>query len=133
MRLHRKRVNMWNLTFVGHRRKARGFTLVEIMIVVLIIAVLLSIAVPQFIGARMRAQQRTCMNNLRAIVYAKEMLAGDNHLPEGAPVALTDLWPAYIKTPGAPNCPGGGTYTVNAIGTDPECSINTGDYPHLTP
>ena len=124
---------MWNLTIVGQRPKARGFTLVEIMIVVLIISLLLMIAVPQFLGARMRAQQRTCMNNLRQIEYAKEMLAGNNDLSEGAPVALTDLWPTYIKTPVAPVCPGGGTYNVNPIGTDPERSINAGDFPHIAP
>lgn len=124
---------MWNLSIVGQRRRSRGFTLVEIMIVVMIIAMLLMIAMPQFYTARMRSQQNTCMNNLRQIEYAKEMLAGNNGLSNGAPVALTDLWPAYIKTPGEPSCPGGGTYTINVIGTDPECSINTGPYAHIAP
>ena len=124
---------MWNLQLVGHRPRARAFTLVEIMIVVLIIALLLMIAVPEFYRARMRAAQQTCMNNLRQIEYAKEMLGGVNGLPLGSPVAITDLWPTYIKTPGEPMCPGGGVYTVNPIGTDPECSLNTGQFPHIAP
>ena len=126
-------LGMWNLRHVGYSPRARAFTLVEIMIVVLIIAILLMIAVPQFYRMRMRAAQQTCMNNLREIEYAKEMLGGVNGLPLGAPVSINDLWPDYIKTPGQPTCPGGGTYTMNPIGTDPECSLNTGEFPHIAP
>lgn len=103
------------------------------MIVVLIIAILLTIAVPQFIRARLRAQQHTCMVNLRQFEYAKELLAAEKKLPDGAPVVIDDVWPDYIKCPGKPVCPGGGTYAINPIGVSPTCTLNVGAYPHLSP
>lgn len=46
------------------RRNDDGFTLVELMVVVLVIAVLLAIAIPSFVGARTRAQDRTAQANV---------------------------------------------------------------------
>ena len=43
----------------------RGFTLIELMIVVLIIAIILAIAVPTFLGARDRANDRAAQSNVR--------------------------------------------------------------------
>ena len=42
-----------------------GFTLIELMVVVLIIAILIAIAIPTFLGARTRAQNRAVQANLR--------------------------------------------------------------------
>ena len=42
-----------------------GFTLIELMVVVLIIAILLAIAVPTYLGARSRANDRAVQSNLR--------------------------------------------------------------------
>jgi prepilin-type N-terminal cleavage/methylation domain-containing protein len=52
-----------------------GFTLVEIMIVVAIIALLAAIAVPGFLRARKRSQATTLLNNLRLIDAAKDQYA----------------------------------------------------------
>lgn len=105
-------------------RKARhGFTLVEIMIVVLIIGILLAIAVPNFMKARESSRTKACQSNLRQIDSAKEQYAMDNRLAEGAAApAMTDLvgTDKYIKS--TPLCPSSGTYTIGAIGTNPTCS-----------
>ena len=53
-----------------NRRRERGFTLVEIMIVVLIIGILLAIAVPSFMNARERSRANACRANLRQIQAA---------------------------------------------------------------
>jgi type IV pilus assembly protein PilA len=43
----------------------KGFTLIELMVVVLIIAILIAIAIPTFLGLRRRAQDRAAQSNLR--------------------------------------------------------------------
>lgn len=49
----------------ARRRGEHGFTLVEVMVVVLIIGILLAIGIPTFLGARSRAQDRAAQSNLR--------------------------------------------------------------------
>lgn len=99
----------------------RGFTLVEIMIVVFIIAILVSLALPSWMNARARAQTRTCVANLRQIHQAKEMYALATQSQTGATVNMSDLVPNYLQA--EPFCPAGGgaSYSVNAIGTPPTC------------
>jgi len=53
----------------------KGFTLVEIMIVVAIIGLLAAIAIPSFIKARTESQKNACINNLRQVESAKEQWA----------------------------------------------------------
>lgn len=112
-------------------QKLRGFTLVEIMIVILIIGVLLAIAIPNFISSRSLARQRTCISSLKQINGAKEQFAMENKLENGAAVVAGDIAPAYIKE--FPVCADGGLYTINPIGTFPECSRNAGPYAHILP
>lgn len=99
----------------------RGFTLIEIMIVVLIIAVLLAIAIPNFMKARDTSRTKACVANLRQIDTGKVQYAMDAKLASGAAVAWANLVPDYVKV--QPACPAGGNYTIGNIDTDPTCSI----------
>jgi prepilin-type N-terminal cleavage/methylation domain-containing protein len=110
--------------------RTKAFTLVEIMIVVLIIGLLLAIAVPNFMRARSRAQQRTCISNLRQIDQAKESFAMENSLSNGAIVVSSNIWPEYIKGL-FPACPAGGTYDIKPIGQEPSCTFITQPTPHI--
>jgi prepilin-type N-terminal cleavage/methylation domain-containing protein len=74
----------------------RGFTLVEIMIVVAIIALLASIAVPGFLRARKRSQASRIINDLRLIDSAVDMYAIENNKASGNLVRVLD-WTKYMK------------------------------------
>jgi type IV pilus assembly protein PilA len=56
----------------------RGFTLIELMVVVLIIAILIAIAIPTFLGARDRAQDRSAQSNARNALTAAKAVFVDN-------------------------------------------------------
>ncbi len=98
-----------------------AFTLIEIMIVVLIIGILLSIAVPNFVKTRETTRSKSCIENLHKLQGAKEMWAMDNNAPPDSAVnGATDLVPEYLRL--LPTCPSGGTYTLGAVNTIPTCS-----------
>ncbi len=103
--------------------RQKGFTLVEIMIVVLIIGILMSIAVPSFFQSRQSARKSSCIGSLKQIENAKEQWAMDNKKNNGDAVAFTDLVGATLYLKGTPACPASGTYAVNVIGTKPTCDI----------
>lgn len=104
-------------------RGRRGFTLVEIMIVVLIIGVLLAIAVPNFVKARETSRAKSCLSNLRSIAYAKEQWAVELKKQTTDTPGTTDLYgtDGYIRQ--EPFCPASGTYTINDLSIYPTCSI----------
>ena len=74
----------------------KGFTLVEIMIVVAIIALLAAIAVPGFLRARKRSQASRILTDLRLIDSAIDQYAIENNKKSNDPVGTAD-WTSYIK------------------------------------
>src|SRR5687768_2837658 len=67
------------LTMLRQRRdEDEGFTLIELMVVVLIIAILIAIAIPTFLGAQDRARDRGTQSDLRNALTAAKTLATDN-------------------------------------------------------
>ena len=76
--------------------KRSGFTLVEIMIVVAIIALLAAIAVPNFLRARKRSQATSTLQTLRMIDAAKDQYAIDNGKSGTLAPDPADILP-YIK------------------------------------
>jgi prepilin-type N-terminal cleavage/methylation domain-containing protein len=85
-----------------------GFTLVEIMIVVAIIALLAAIAVPNFLRARKRSQATRCLEDLRVIDSACDQYAIENNKTTGNSVNWSDVQ-SYLKT---------GSVLYNSNGTD---------------
>ena len=77
-------------------KKRGGFTLVEIMIVVAIIALLAAIAVPGFLRARKRSQASRIINDLRLIDSAVDQYAIETNKKSGDTVGVAD-WTNYLK------------------------------------
>jgi len=102
-------------------RKDEGFSLVELMVVVLIVGILVAIAVPIFNDAKASAQKKTCFVNQRTIESSVESYhSATGVLPAAATVNATHvlITGGYIKNP--PFCPMVGTsgqYSLNASGT----------------
>jgi len=107
------------------RKKSAGFTLIEIMIVVLIIAILLAIAIPNFLRARETSRAKSCQANMRQIETAKEQWAMDNKMAADDEPAAGDLVTEYMRgtEDTLPDCPSSGDYTIGDMSTRPSCSI----------
>jgi len=123
------------MKFFRPKNRKAGFTLVEIMIVVLIIGILLAIAIPNFVAARESARAKSCVGNLKQIDSAKQQSAMDNKLSgtstatfsiDGTTTSTASLFQlvgtnGYIRA--TPVCPSTGTYTPGTVAVVPSCSI----------
>lgn len=85
------------------RRKDEGFTLVELMVVILIIGILVAIAIPVFNAARATAERRTCHANQRTIEGAAQQFVAD----AGGDISTVDTMSAVVPRfiAQAPLCP----------------------------
>ncbi len=115
-----------------HKEKAmkkRGFTLVEIMIVVAIIGLLAAIAIPSFQKIRSESRKSTCANNLRLIRDAGEQLAMTSNLTANAVITVSEL-AGYLKN-GIPKCPEGNiAYPATFIlSAGPTCTVHVATTP----
>lgn len=107
------------------RRNDDGFTLVELMVVVLIIAILIAVAIPTFLGARARAQDRAVQSNLRNSLSAAKVFYADADADYNLIVSdLTDVNAGLSYVPGlAPTRDQVGFLTANNIDGDPNQAI----------
>ncbi len=106
-----------------------GFTLIEIFVVILILALLVAIVMPNFIKARNEVIQITCISNLRKLDDSVNRYAASSGKSPGGEVFFTDIIPGFLKI--KPQCPADGIYTLGPIGTDPmpTCSVEGHELP----
>ena len=102
----------------------RGFTLIELVMVIVILGVLAAVAIPKFVDLKGDAQQAAvdgvagALASASSINYAARSIKTTNGVPV---VACTDLVP--LLQGGLPTS-GGGTWVVS--GTPPTCSVTDG-------
>lgn len=112
-------------------KNRRGFTLVEIMVVVAIIALLAAIAVPGFLRARKRSQATHVLNDLRILDGAVDQYAIETNRATGMHPTFTDL-KVYLKKGGKLYNTGKdllgndhGPFTVDALPKVPTTTFNS--------
>ncbi|MFP4497277.1 MAG: type II secretion system protein [Vulcanimicrobiota bacterium] len=100
----------------------KGFTLIELMIVIAIISILASIIIPNIQRARFQANVQACGQNLKAIGTAFEMYSADHegNIP-GYYTWREDIIPEYLSK--MPVCPAGAGYWWGGAWTNGEGGI----------
>ena len=104
----------------NHHKSA--FTLVEIMIVVSIIGLLATIAIPQFAKARSFSMKNACIANLKQIDGAKATWALELKKSNTDAPLPTDLYGASNYIRDQPTCPANGSYDPQEVRFKPTCT-----------
>lgn len=79
-----------------HLSREDGFTLIELMVVVLIIAVLVAIAIPSFLGFRRSAQDRAAQSEVRNALLAEKGYYTENAAFTSSPTAIQTFEPSIV-------------------------------------
>ena len=91
---------------------SRGFSLVELMIVIAVMSVLISLAAWSFLGIRGRIRKTSCHENMRTILHAANLAVTERSDLDGKNLTVRTLMDArFLRT--KPVCPAGGKYWIN--------------------
>jgi prepilin-type N-terminal cleavage/methylation domain-containing protein len=106
-------------------KNRKGFTLIELMIVIAIIGILAAMAIPNFKKAREQAREKACYSNIRVLLGAIEMYNMDHSVMMDSPDQNKLTTNTYLKA--AVVCPEtGGTYQGSNLSKDGvlSCSLH---------
>jgi len=112
-------VSLAQRAITRRRDSEEGFTLIELMVVVLIIAILIAIAVPTFLGARQRAQNASAKSSLRnAFANAKSIYTDNEDYTKATPAALLAAEPSLTFNDNSTASTGAKNVSVKTTTTD---------------
>jgi type IV pilus assembly protein PilA len=113
--MHELRTRLADRRRDARDRGEEGFTLIELMVVVLIIAILIAIAIPTFLGARQKAQDRAAQSNLRNALTAAKTAYVDsqNYMSDGVSV-YTSIEPSLTFVAAGTDSTAQGVISVDA-------------------
>jgi len=101
------------MSIFKNRKNRRGFTLVELLVVVLILATLMAVALPLYLSSVADSSKKTCRANMQSIANAAQAWKVKNRAADFSTLTVSALTPDLGATP---VCPDGGTYTITTTG-----------------
>jgi len=107
-------------------KQESGFTLIELIMVIVILGILAAVAVPKFVDLSGNAEASACKSNqatiesAAAIQYAQNAASGSAAFPADILTAT-----GYYVNGKVPTCPGSGTYTYTQTTGSVSCSVAT--------
>lgn len=107
----------------------RGFTLLEILIVLGILGLLLVIALPNWIKSRTTTQKDICIENLQQIETAKQLWAIETNAPKDEEPDEADLVGPDLYLKSIPLCPAGGEYDYMPVNERATCTVEGHVFP----
>jgi prepilin-type N-terminal cleavage/methylation domain-containing protein len=108
----------------GGRSREEGFTLVELMMVLVVIGILLSLAFASFYFSTQSSREAACKSNLKILRNAINIYYMEN---EAYPASLLDLIPDYIDGSNGMFCPSSGEdYVYDPVTGEVTCPFHTG-------
>lgn len=113
----------------------KAFTLVEIMVVVAVIATILAVVIPNFLGSGEKSRKTICIANLTKIDTAIDQWVLQENISPGTAISESDadeICNNNIKG-GRPKCPSGGVYAFHVVGVRPQVTCSLEEKGHTLP
>jgi len=86
-----------NSSYRPFSRRIRAFTLTELIVIIAIVAILIALLLPVLSRARSSSQTVSCLSNLRQIMMAFQLYAGDNRQELPDPAATGQSWESLLR------------------------------------